>query len=216
MEQKDVLEALKKARAESKQRNFQQTVEIVINLQNLDLKKPEQQVDFFATLPQPLGSKVKVAGFVGSELKSDADKELDAAISVDDFKKYEDKKQAKKLASEYDYFIAQANLMPKVAASFGKILGTRGKMPNPKAGCVVPGNANLAQLYERLQSTVRVKAKQLPVVQCKVGREDMKDEAIAANVLTIYHQLVSALPNHENNIKRIMLKLTMGKVVDIR
>ncbi len=215
MDEKKTLEALKKVR-EQKKRKFNQSIDLIINLVSLDLKKPDQQVDFYAHLHNDTGKKLKIAAFVGDEMKEDAIKAVDTVITPDEFGKYKDKKAAKKLASEHDYFIAQANIMAKVAAAFGKILGTRGKMPNPKAGCVVPQKANLKPLNDRLQKTVRVKARLLPVVQCSVGREDMKDEQIADNIMSIYNQLVHTLPNHENNISRIMVKTTMGKVVDIK
>jgi large subunit ribosomal protein L1 len=205
--------ALKKAKEVAQKRNFTQSIDLIINLRDIDLKKPEHQVDFYAQLHNNVGKKVKVAGFIGPEGKDDARKVIDFVLTPDDFSKYKDKKNAKKLANEYTYFISQANIMPQVAGTFGKILGTRGKMPNPKAGCVVPPKANLRPLYEKLQKTVRVKAKVLPVVQCAVGTEDMKDEAVLDNIVTIYNQLVQNLPNHENNIDKILIKLSMGKVV---
>jgi large subunit ribosomal protein L1 len=140
---------------------------------------------------------------------------VDLAIITDDFGTY-DKKKAKKLAESYDFFIAQANIMPKVASAFGKILGTRGKMPNPKAGCVVPPKSNLKPLCEKLQKTVRVKAKELLAIQCRVGTESQQLEQVADNINTIYKQLVHHLPNHENNISKVLIKLTMGKVVEIK
>jgi large subunit ribosomal protein L1 len=215
MDKKKILEALKQAKSAGK-RNFNQSVDLIINLRDLDLKKPEQQVDFFAHTHYPLGKKYKIAAFVGPELAGEAKKHVDTVITSDDFGKYKDKKAVKKLANAHDYFIAQADIMAKVAQSFGKILGTRGKMPNPKAGCVVPPKASLAPLYENLQKTVRIKAKTMPAVQCLVGKEDMDEEHIADNIHSIYNQLVHNLPNHENNIAKIMVKLTMGQVVEIK
>jgi large subunit ribosomal protein L1 len=132
------------------------------------------------------------------------------------FPQYSDKKAVKKLAKEHSYFISQANIMAQVAQAFGKILGTRGKMPNPKAGCVVPPKANLKPLSEKLQNTIRMKAKTSPVIQILVGREDMDEDHVADNILSLYNQLVHALPHHEQNIGKIMVKLTMGKIVTVQ
>jgi len=216
MEQKKVLEALKKAKEEGKKRKFTQSFDLIINLRDLDLKKPEQQVDFYVNINHDVGKKKKICAFVGHEMKAEAEKAVDMVITPDEFGKYKDKKASKKLAYEYEYFIAQANIMAQVATAFGKVLGSRGKMPNPKAGCVVPPKANLAPLYEKLQKTLRIKAKLLPAVQCMVGKEDIEDSKVADNIMTIYKQLVHNLPNHENNIDEVMIKLTMGKIVKIK
>ena len=78
-------------------------------------------------------------------------KSLDAAFETHDFDQFKDNaSKIKKLAGEYDFFVAQANIMPQVATVFGKVLGPRGKMPNPKAGCVVPPKSQLGPLKERL------------------------------------------------------------------
>jgi large subunit ribosomal protein L1 len=215
MDQKAVLEAVKKAKAETKQRKFVQSFDLIIKLKDLDLKKPEQHVDIYATISHPVG-KVKVCAFVGPETKDDAKQAVDTVITPEEFPKFNsDKKLIKKLAEEHSYFISQATIMSQVAGTFGKILGTRGKMPNPKAGCVVPPRANLKPLVEKLQKTVRLKAKTALMIQCLVGKEDMKEEDVAENILTLYNQLVHALPHHEQNIAKMLLKLTMGKVVSI-
>ncbi|HIJ11705.1 TPA: hypothetical protein HA278_06615 [Candidatus Woesearchaeota archaeon] len=137
-------ETVQKALAELKKqpkRQFSQSYDMVINLKNIMIKS--NPVDFFVTLHYPKGKKVKVACFGGLALSEEAKKHCDLLISEEDFPKYKDPKVAKKLAQQYDYFVAQATLMPKIAAAFGKVLGVRGKMPNPKLGCVVPPNANL-------------------------------------------------------------------------
>lgn len=211
MEKNEILEALKEVNANSPKRKFKQSYDLIATFKGLDLKKPDNQVDVFVQLHYPKGKKVKVCGLVGPELKDAASEACDFVIAADDFDKYaKDKKATKKLGRDYDFFIAQANIMPKVAQAFGRILGPKGKMPNPKAGCVVPPNANLKPLIEKLQKTVRVSVKLGPVFQCRIGSEDSKDEELADTMMTIYNALIHALPNEQHNIKNIMIKKTMG------
>jgi len=211
MDKKTVLEALKKLRESGKKRKFTQSVDLIVTLRDLDLKKPEEQVDFFATLHHPTGKKRKVCALVGPELLEEAKNVCDRAIPTDEFDKFsKDKKLTKKLASEFDFFIAQANIMPKVAAAFGRVLGSRGKMPNPKAGCVVPPKISLRPLYERLQNTIKVSAKLSPMVQVFVGKESLKDDELADNILDIFGQLESKLPKGKNNVKNAFVKFTMS------
>jgi len=215
MDEEKIKTALEEVKKNSKKRKFSQSYDLVVSLQNLDLKKTEQQVDFYTTLHYSRGKAVKICALVGPELKDEAEKVCDTFITADDFPKHADKKVAKKLSNNHDFFIAQANIMGKVAGAFGKVFGPRGKMPNPKAGCVVPPKAQLKPLYERLQKTVRVSAKTALMFQCAIGTEDMKDEEVIDNILTVIKQLVHHLPNHENNIKAVFLKLTMGKPVKV-
>ena len=166
------------------------------------------------TLPSPRGKGIKIAAFAGAELEKQAKENCDLVIMQTDFANY-DKKQIKKLAQEYDYFVAQATLMPKVAASFGRYLGARGKMPNPKIGCVVPPNANLGPLIEKLNKSVRLKANKGTNLQCLIGKEDMEDDLIAENILSTYKASVKQLPNELQNVKCVLIKTTMGKPIRV-
>lgn len=214
MDKKEALAALKKAKEEAKKRNFLQTVDLVINLKDIDLKKTDQQVDFYVTLHHKMGNSHKVCALVGPELADEAKKVCDHVINVQDFGSMTPR-EVKDLAAEYDFFVAQANVMPQVASNFGRILGPRGKMPNPKAGCVVPPKASLGPLYERLQKTIRVTAKDSPVLHLKVGREDQAEQEVVDNITFLYNQVVAHLPLEINNIKSSLLKLTMGKPVEL-
>jgi len=217
MDKNSLKEAVKKLKESSKKRKFTQKVDLIVNLKGLDLKKPEEQVELYVVLSHDFGRKMKVCALVGPELKEEAEKNTDKMIFVDDFVQYQqNKKLAKQLAEEFDFFIAQANIMPKVAAAFGRVLGSRGKMPNPKAGCVVPPKTALRPLYERLQMTSIVRAKVQPVVKCTVGAEGQNEEDIISNVTTIYNALIHKLPQEENNVKNVLLKLTMGKPVEVK
>jgi large subunit ribosomal protein L1 len=216
MDNKSVLQAVKQAKADTKQRKFKQGIDLIITLKDLDLKKPEQHVDIYATVSHGIGKKQRICAFVGPEMRDDAAAVVDTVITPDQFQQYGEKKAAKKLARDHAYFISQANIMAQVAQAFGKILGTRGKMPNPKAGCVVPPKANLKPLSEKLQNTIRMKAKTMAVIQVLVGREDMDEDQVADNIMSLYNQLVHTLPHHEQNIGKVMVKLTMGKIVTVQ
>lgn len=216
MNDEGVMQALDEARSKSKKRNFKQGVDFIVSLKGLDLKKPEQQLSFFVDMPNAVGRRRKVCAFVGAEALEDAKKNCDTVVFIDDFPKYgSDKKLAKKLALSHDYFIAQANIMPKVAATFGKVLGTKGKMPNPKAGCVFPPKAALEPLVRKLQAVAAVSAKTQSIVQIKVGEEDMDNAKLTANILAVYHQIEHHVPD-AHNIKGAFVKLTMGPSVKVK
>ena len=216
MDKEDFKKALAKVRERSPKRKFNQSFDLVVTLRDINLKDTSQQVDVFVPLHFSKGKPTKICALVGPELAGQAKEVCDFTIVADDFEKYaRDKKATKKLASAYEFFLAQANIMPDIAKTFGRVLGTRGKMPNPKAGQILPPNANIKPVYDRLQKTVRVVAKQQPMIQCLVGSEEMKDEEVLDNIMVIYKQIVSHLPNEENNVRSIYLKLTMGKTVRV-
>ncbi len=216
MEKQSVKNALAQLRTNLVKRNFTQSVDFVINLKDLDLKKPEQQVDLFVSLPHGRGKAVKVGALVGAELTPQAKENCDLVITNEDFVRFHgNKKEIKKLARKCDFFIAQANIMPEVAKVFGSVLGPRKKMPNPKAGCVVPPNANLKPVIEKLKKLVRASAKTEYSVKCTVGLESFTDDQLTDNILAVYSAVISALPNEENNVKNIAIKTSMGKPVKV-
>jgi large subunit ribosomal protein L1 len=215
MEKKQFIEAIQALKALPK-RKFKQTYDFIMNLKQLDLKKPEEQVETWVKLPFDKGKPTKIGALVGPELQEQAKSSCDLVIMHDKFPNYAaNKKEVKKISRQYDYFIAQANIMPDVAKTFGRVFGPRGKMPNPKAGCVVPPNANLKNLTENLRKTIKVSAKLQPSVKVMVGKEDMADEQIADNILAVYSSVLQKLPQEKNNIKSVMLKLSMSQPVTI-
>lgn len=213
MEKARVLKAIEEVKKQDK-RKFSQSYDLIINLKHLDVKT--NPLDLFVTLPFSKGKSVKIAAFVDPQLADQATKHCQFVIKETDFPKYAaDKKLTKKLAEEYDYFIAQSTLMAKIAAAFGKVLGTKGKMPNPKLGCVVPPNNNLEPLVKKLNTTVRLSAKKGTNVQCVVGKETQSDNEVAENILTVYHMIIKSVPNETQNIKNVIVKSTMGKPIKI-
>jgi large subunit ribosomal protein L1 len=216
MEQNQILDAVKNLRTPENKKKFNQTFDLVVNLKNLNLKKPEEKVDLYVQLPNGRGKKVNVCIFVDESMVIESQKIFDKVVEKGEFQKYaKDKKSIKKLSSSYDFFVAQANLMPEIAKTFGRFLGQKGKMPNPKAGCVVPPKIALQPLIDRLQKTVRLQTKNELAVKCPVGVEDMDDAKLAENIKAVLDNLLRALPQGENNVKSIYLKLTMSPVVKV-
>ena len=216
MKKETIAAVVKKLKQDSKKRGFKQNIDLIVTLQGLNLKKPEEQMEFFAMLPHGRGKPARVCALIGAELKEEATKVCDKVILQEEFVEYiNDKKKAKRLASEYQFFIAQANIMAQIAGAFGKVFGPRGKMPNPKAGCVVPPKATLKPLYDKLQKTVKVSARLQPQVQCRVGNEEENEADIVENIDSLYNQILQHLPQHDENIKHVYLKLTMSKPVKV-
>ncbi len=208
---KDVLEKIKEARENSKPRRFVQTWDLIINLKGIDLKKPENRFNFDVVLPSGRGKTTKVV-IIADSMISEAKKLADLVITKEELEELgKDKKKAKKLAKEYDYFFGEAPLMPLIGRFLGPVLGPRGKMPKP-----FPPKADLKSIVDNARKSVRAVLKETPVISVPVGIETMKDEDIATNIEAVFNAIKERLPKGQNNIKSVMLKLTMGRPVKIK
>jgi len=203
-------EQLKQALVElrkDKERKFNQSVDLIINLQKFDVKR--ENVNLFVSVPHKIKEK-KICGFL--EIKNN---NVDT-IMKSEFKKYSDKKEMKKLIEKYDFFIAQASLMPFVATTFGRVLGPAGKMPSPQLGILMDVNDKaINELKEKINSSVKIKTKEASI-KLPVGKQNMKDEEIIENILSIYHAVLKALPKGNDNIRNVELKFTMTKPQKIK
>ncbi len=121
-----------------------------------------------------------------------------------------DKKAARKLAQDYDFFIAEAPLMPLVGRALGSFLGPRGKMPTP-----VPPTAPIEQIVSGHRKMVRVRMREQPVLQCRVGTESMSDDKLVENIQAVFSRIEQKLERGVKNIGEILVKSTMSKPVKI-
>ncbi|MFX1520563.1 MAG: 50S ribosomal protein L1 [Promethearchaeota archaeon] len=208
----NVTEAVAQAKKQSKDRNFIETVELAINLKNIDLKKPENRISLEIPLPHPLTKKTKIAIIAEGDLALRAKENADLVIQKNDLERYAtDKRAAKNLADKYDFFIAQADLMPTVGKILGPALGVRGKMPQ----VVPPTVADLEPIFKRMQKTIRMRLRQNPVFFAKVGTKDMSDKEISENIESILKAVEDKLEKGHDNIRSLYVKTTMGPPVKI-
>jgi large subunit ribosomal protein L1 len=210
----EVTQKIKEARELSKPRNFTQTFDLVFNLQQMDLKKPDHKVDLGVTLSSQIKpKKFKICGIVDHGV-ADADTVFDKVLYNEELTALKGNMvEIRKLTHEFDKFVVQANLMPLFAQILGRYLGPMNKMPSPKLGMVITAKTPLKELYDKLQKTAHVSTKKNLVIQASIGSEKESDEVIAKNIIAVQEALIHALPNHEHNVKNVGIKLTMGKVV---
>ncbi len=202
MELKQALEELRK----NEKRKFEQSIDLVVSLKGIDPKK--DNITTIVSIPNKIKDK-KICGFLTKK------SELIRTITNLDFPKYKDKKALKNLVKEFDFFIAAAPLMPAVATTFGKVLGPAGKMPSPQMGILPSEDENaIRALLERIEKSMKLKVKEA-AVKVSIGKESMTDEQIMANVTAVYNGLVNALPIKKDNVKKVMIKLTMSKPVKV-
>ena len=198
-------EELKKALDElrkDKKRNFNQTIDLIINLKKYDFKK--NPLNLFVNLPHKIKDK-RICAFFETE------NENVKTITQKEFKKYSDKAELKKLVKNFDFFIAQASLMPKVATVFGRFLGPVGKMPSPQLGVLMEANEKtINELKEKINSSIKIRTKEASI-KLAIGKENMKDEEIIENILAVYDVILKSLPREKDNIKDVKIKFTMTK-----
>ena len=213
MDKTQVLKTLKLAREYSKKRNFAQSIDIILNLKGLNLKKQEDNINTFIVLPHSKGKVSKIGALVGNELSTKAKETCDLVILKDDFHSYgTDQKKTKKIAKDIDFFIAQTNLMTDVAKAFGRVLGPMGKMPNPKAGAVVPPiMPSLKPIVDKLKNSIKLQTKNELAVKGVIGNESMKDDEIAENALAVYNHILHLVHEDKSKIPKVILKLSMGR-----
>ena len=206
MADKPTVMAVQKALESAKKRNFVETVELAINLKDVDLSVPKNRITEDVILPNGRGKAVRICVIGGGELALKAKDVADVVITPDELQTIaDDKKQAKKLANSTDYFIAEAPLMAVVGKRLGTVLGPRGKMPKPIAPGVDP-----AAMIDGLRRTVSVRTKDRMTFHAPVGTVDMTPEQIADNIEAILKRVELKLEKGRMNIASSYVKTTMG------
>ena len=204
-----LVEVIKKAKESEKTRKFQQSIELILVFKDIDVKKGFA-INETIQLPKKMSKSASVciiaAGDLGIKAKNaKADRVMNEAELVQLGK---NKRESRKVINKYDFFLADTKLMPTVGKVLGQLLGPRGKMPTP-----IPFNAPVEALLERFRTSVGVKVKGSLSLSCKIGEESMEDADLAANASAVAAIIEKKLPNGDKNIRKIMIKTTMGKAI---
>ena len=203
-------ELVKKGKDQSKQSKFTQSVEVLIALKEVDPKKTDLNINEIVYLPHPMSKQAKVC-FIGSGDLAVRAKNAKADLVMDpaQLENYGGtKRDAKKLARSYDFFLADTALMPRIGKILGQSLGPKGKIPAP-----VPPNSPIEAMVGRMRTAIRVRSRGSLGIMAKVGDSKLTDPELAENIVAVVNAVTKKLPNGDRNIRTIMVKTTMGKPV---
>ena len=204
-----VNQVIEDALKSDKERKFVETVEVAINLRDVDLQNPQKRINAEVSLPHGRGRPARVAVFAQGEMAAISKKIVDTVISPEQIDEYsENKREARKLADKFDFFVAETGLMATIGKSLGVVLGPRGKMPRP-----IPPQADIARIIKSLTNLVPVRSKDRPTFHVPFGNVSMSQEQLADNLETILKRVESNLDRGNDNIASIWVKTTMGKAV---
>jgi large subunit ribosomal protein L1 len=196
------IETLKK----EKERKFDQTVDLIVNLKGVDIRKTN--ISLVTEIPHVFREK-KVCGFLTK--KNDIVK----TITKPEFSKYKDVAMTRALVKDYDFFIAHASLMPSVATTFGKVLGPSGKMPSPQLGILTDeSEESINKVLKKISGSTKIRVKE-PSIKVPIAKISMKENEIEDNIKKLYDSIVNALPTKQENVKNVMIKLTMSKPLGV-
>ena len=204
-------QAIEDALTTDKKRKFVESVEVAINLRDVDLQNPQKRINAEVALPHGRGRPARVAVFAQGEMAVISKKILDTVISPDQIEDLSDnKREAKKLADKFDFFVAETGLMATIGKSLGIVFGPRGKMPRP-----IPPQADIERIIKSLTNLVPVRSKDRPTFHVPIGNVSMPQEQLAENLETIIKRVESSLDRGSDNIASIWVKTTMGKAVKL-
>ncbi|MCS7127286.1 MAG: 50S ribosomal protein L1 [Thaumarchaeota archaeon] len=208
----EISEGLRRAMGDRGKRKFVQSVELQVNLRDIDLKKPENRFTETVELPRGLGSRPRrVAVIAGGALAVEARKSanIDKVLEREEVELLVgNKKAAKKLAREYDYFLVDTSLISLAARALGSALGYVGKAPVP-----VPAGTDIDAMAARYKRSVTVRVRKNPQANCVIGTEEMPIDHLLENAQAVLNRVVERLPKRWANVQSVYLKLSMGEPV---
>jgi large subunit ribosomal protein L1 len=211
MADQEIEEAVSRALEDAPPRNFRETVDLAINLRDLDLDDPSNRVDESIVLPEGTGQETSIVVFAEGETAVRAEDVADDVLDADDLADLgDDDDAAKDLAEETDFFIAEEALMQDIGRYLGTVLGPRGKMPDP-----LSPDDDVQEVVERLKNSVQLRSGDRRTFHTRVGAEDMSAEDIADNIDVIIRRLHADLEKGPLNIDNVFVKTTMGPAVEV-
>lgn len=212
MEQEQILTAVKQALEKSPQRKFSESIDLAINLKNLDMNQPQNRIDEEIILPNGVGKPIKIAVFAKGETAQRAKGAgADYVFDPDEINVLgEDKARAKTLAEEVNFFIAEAAYMPLIGKTLGQVLGPRGKMPIP-----LTPDKDIVQIITKSRNSIKVRSKDKMTFHISIGRKEMDAVKIAENIETIVNRIEHRYERGLYNVRSVYVKTTMGPSVRV-
>ena len=188
--------------------NFDQSVDIAVNL-GVDPRHADQLVRGTVVLPSGTGKKVKILVVAqGEQVEKAKDAGADYAGSDEYFEKI------KSGWTDVDVIRATPEMMPALG-KFGKILGPKKLMPNPKSGTVT-NNVEKA-VKEMKGGKIEYRVDKFGIVHAGIGKISFGENKILNNLDALMREIIKSKPNSLKGsyINKITISSTMGPGIKI-
>jgi large subunit ribosomal protein L1 len=182
---------------------FDETVEIAMRL-GVDPRHADQMVRGTVSLPNGTGKSVRILALTkGNNVQA----ALDAGADFAGLEEYVEKIQGGWL--EFDVVVASPDVMGQVG-KLGRVLGTRGLMPNPKSGTVTPEIG--AAVQEIKAGKIDFRVDKTGIVHSGIGKVSFSEEKLAENIKVFVNTIIKLKPTTAKGtyLKSISLYSTMG------
>ncbi|MDZ7850904.1 MAG: 50S ribosomal protein L1 [Halodesulfurarchaeum sp.] len=204
-------EAVNRALEEAPERAFRETVDLAVNLRDIDLNDPSNRIDESVVLPEGTGQETSIVVFATGETAVRAADVAEEVLDGDDLEDLgDDDDAAKDLADATDFFVAEASMMQDIGRYLGTVLGPRGKMPTP-----LQPDDDVVEVVNRMKNSVQLRSGDRRTFHARVGAEDMSAEEIADNIDVILRRLHADLEKGPLNVDSVYVKTTMGPAVEV-
>ena len=212
VERKKILEAVRTAIESAPERKFSESVDLTVNLKNIDMAQPKNRIDETILLPNGTGRTVGIAVLGKGEITTQAKEAgVDLIIGPEEIERLGgEPREARKMANQYRFFLAETAVMPLVGRWLGVRLGPRGKMPMP-----IPQGTDIRPIVERLRGSVKIRTKDKKVFHANVGTTTMTPEQLSENIDAVLKRVESVLEQGALNVRSIYVKTTMGPAVKV-
>jgi large subunit ribosomal protein L1 len=195
-------EAVKKLK-ECARAKFDETVEMSVRL-GVDAKHADQMVRGTTVLPNGTGRKVKVLVLTKGEKEKEA---KEAGADFVGLEEYIEKITQGWL--EVDAVVATPDVMGQVG-KLGKILGTKGMMPNPKSGTVT---FEVAKAVRDLKTgKIEYRVDKGGNIGVPIGKASFTEEQLVENAKAFLDVIMRAKPSAAKGtyLKSVTLSSSMG------
>ncbi len=190
---------------------FDASVEIALNL-NLDTRKADQQLRGAVLLPNGTGKTIRVLVATDDVEQQKASKAVGAdivvnAVDLEDI--------LKKEKFDFDVMVAEPKMMITLG-KYGKVLGPKGLMPNPKTGTVTPDTAKAVEELKKGKANYR--ADKAGIIHSLIGKVSMDANKLAENAETVIQLIKKLKPSTVKGtyMKSVFVSTTMGPSIKIK
>ena len=212
---------IKKDGFKDKVRKFDESIDLIINIKDVNLNDPKNRIDKEIILSNDIivNDKPNICVIASDEILLEAKKlgidtiDSDGLINLNN----EEKKSKKKFAKKYEFFVVEDKMMRDVARYLARFLGPVGKIPKPfpTGYGIISSPDELRVAYERYKKIIRIQMKKQPIIFAKIGKKSMNTDQLFENMKTVMNFIADQMPHRFNNFKSIYLKSTMGTPVKV-